>query len=366
VLFLVGVAVVLSTVIALHARFLVQLRSQQRRAFSDLQTTAHDKHRAQRQIAANDAVARTFTKNWQLDRVLDTLLESLAELVPYESASVLLLEDNSRLFRAREKVPGKESQPETDLPWTLDLADFPLLQRTFEQRTPIVLADVQAETEWRKLFPSVTHLHSWLCVPLVAADRNLGLLCAEHSQPDALTSEHLRLAGSLAVSIAAAIQNARLYEQAQIYGKELERRLSDLRHTRRALEQAQEQRLVSEEKFQTVFRSSPIAFSITTLEGGYFLDINAAFEQLCGHARSDLIGHSVFEIGLWKEPSDRTFIIAQLDRGEPVRSLMTQLRTKSGELRLTAYSANRIQFDGKACIFAVSEDIPNAQPPFLN
>ncbi len=32
--------------------------------------------------------------------------------------------------------------------------------------------------------------------------------------------------------------------------------------------------------------------------------------------------------------------------------------TKSGEIKLTAYSADRIQFDGQSCVLAVSEDVP--------
>jgi hypothetical protein len=48
----------------------------------------------------------------------------------------------------------------------------------------------------------------------------------------------------------------------------------------------------------------------------------------------------------------------QLQRGGPIRNVITRLRTKSGELKLTAYSADRIQFDGQSCILAVSEDLP--------
>ena len=39
-------------------------------------------------------------------------------------------------------------------------------------------------------------------------------------------------------------------------------------------EQSEEARRVSEERFQKVFRSSPIPFSITTLAEGRFLDVN--------------------------------------------------------------------------------------------
>jgi hypothetical protein len=48
-----------------------------------------------------------------------------------------------------------------------------------------------------------------------------------------------------------------------------------------------------------------------------------------------------------------------LQRGGPIRNVVTRLRTKSGEIKLTAYSADRIQFDGQSCILAVSEDLPD-------
>jgi GAF domain-containing protein len=70
---------------------------------------------------------------------------------------------------------------------------------------------------------------------LIASHRVLGLLCLSNGTPDSFTEEHQRLARSLAIPAAAAIQNARLYECAKIYGAELERRTSDLRDPNNAL-----------------------------------------------------------------------------------------------------------------------------------
>lgn len=52
----------------------------------------------------------------------------------------------------------------------------------------------------------------------------------------------------LAIPAAAAIQNARLYSTAEIYGSELEKRLADLQNAERALDQSEEGRRVSEDK----------------------------------------------------------------------------------------------------------------------
>jgi PAS domain S-box-containing protein len=168
-----------------------------------------------------------LTQDLKMDNVLDTLLRSLVDLVPYESAQILLLESDSRLFVARE---APRSTSVTDLangPATIDATQFPLIQKVLRTQDEVFLADTQSKPEWRPL-TGMTEAHSWMCVRLIASRRILGLLCVGHSTPDRFTQEHLRLAKSLAIPAAAAIQNARLYECAKIYGAELEQRTSDL------------------------------------------------------------------------------------------------------------------------------------------
>jgi PAS domain S-box-containing protein len=87
--------------------------------------------------------------------------------------------------------------------------------------------------------------------------------------------------------------------------------------------------------------------------------VNAAFERRYGYSRSEVIGRTVGELGIWEDPKDRALMIAQLQQRGPIRNVITRLRTKSGEIKTTAYSADKIQFDGQACILAVSEDLPD-------
>lgn len=100
----------------------------------------------------------------------------------------------------------------------------------------------------------------------------------------------------MAIPAAAAIQNSRLYECASIYGSELEKRVDDLHQAQKALAQSEVNRKISEDKFRKVFLSSPVAFSITTVKEGRFLDVNAAFECRYGYSRAELIGHTVHEL----------------------------------------------------------------------
>jgi PAS domain S-box-containing protein len=242
-------------------------------------------------------------------------------------------------------------------PLTLIADKSPFLKRMLEDRKSVLIPDTKQEAEWQS-FKGHSHLRSWLSVPLVASDEYLGFLSVGHEEPNRYTQEHLRRAELLAIPAAVAIQNARLFARADIFASELQRRLADLHKAENALAQSEGDRQLSEEKFQKVFRSSPIPFSITTLKEGRFLDVNAAFERRYGYAREEALGHTVHELRIWEDPADRVLMIEQLQRGGPIRNVITRLRTKSGEVKLTAYSADRIQFDGQSCILAVSEDLP--------
>jgi PAS domain S-box-containing protein len=177
-------------------------------------------------------------------------------------------------------------------------------------------------------------------------------------EPNRLTEDHLRRAELLAIPAAAAIQNARLYSTAEIYSSELEKRLADLESAYRALDESEQGRRVSEEKFEKIFDSSPVAFSITTLEEGRFLEINKAFEQRYGYSRQEVVGHTVHELRIWEDATERRLLVAQLKRGTAIRDVVTRLRTKHGEIKLTQLSADRIQFDGQSCM-RLSQQIEN-------
>jgi len=176
-----------------------------------------------------------LTQDLRMDRVLDTLLGSLLELVPYESAQILLLESDSRLYVAREASPQNVGRQTVDHPVTMNASDFTFMQRALTSHTGLMIPDTRQESEWRPI-ESSADIRSWLSVPLLVSHQALGLLSLGHSTPNRFTEEHLRFAESLAIPAAAAIQNARLYECAKIYGAELERRTSDLQEMQTVLQ----------------------------------------------------------------------------------------------------------------------------------
>jgi PAS domain S-box-containing protein len=310
--------------------------------------------------AEADAFRKTtlaLTQNLCMDYVLDTLLQSLLKLVPCESARVLLVETDTHLSLAREMRQPEASRRVPKCPATIDASDNRFLMQVLATKIPVLIPDTATQPEWQN-FKGYSQMRSWLCVPLIASQRVLGLLSLVDTRAQAFSQEHLRLAKSLAIPAAVAIQNARLYERAEIYAAELEQRLGDLEQSQNALRQAEESRELSEEKFTTIFRSSPIAFSITTVDEGRFIDVSEAFERRYGYTRRELLGRTVFDIGIWDDPRERKQMLEEIRKHGRVRNRITPFRKRSGEIIDTFYSAEIISIEGRDCVLAVSEDLP--------
>ena len=176
-----------------------------------------------------------------MDYVLDTLLQSLLKLVSCESARILLVEAGTRLFLAREVQGCEPNRRIPKSPPTLDAKDSEFLMRVLAGRNSLLIPSTSEVAGW-DAFKGFSHLRSWLCVPLVASQKVLGLLSLGDTHVQAFNQEHLRLAKSLAIPAAVAIQNARLYEQAEIFRAELEHRLRDLEQAQKELREVRQGR----------------------------------------------------------------------------------------------------------------------------
>ena len=121
---------------------------------------------------------------------------------------------------------------------------------------------------------------------------------------------------------------------------------------------AEEGRTLSEERFTKVFHSSPIPFSITTLEEGRFVDVNDAFESRYGYSRDELIGRTLSEVGPWDDPNERRRVLDEIRERRAAHGLITRFRKNSGEVVDSIVSAETVELDGRECLLAISKDAP--------
>jgi PAS domain S-box-containing protein len=167
-----------------------------------------------------------LSQNLTMDSVLDTLLQCIGELVPFDRASVLFAEDSAHLMVAREANRSEVCRAGFVLSASMNV----YLHKILFKREPVFLPNTDTEFEWIDAVP-FDNARSWMGIPLTAAGTVIGILSLCANQPAAFTTEHLRLARNLAVSAAVAIQNARVRTRAEIYATELESRNSELQPT---------------------------------------------------------------------------------------------------------------------------------------
>jgi diguanylate cyclase (GGDEF)-like protein len=152
------------------------------------------------------AVASTLNQEVAIERIL----EQLAHVVPYDSASVQLLRDSTL-----EIVGGRGFE---DMSLVLGL-QLPLSGENassvvFKTREPYVLYDAQQEFEAFRA-PPHNHIHGWLGVPMIVQDRMIGMIALDSVSPGTFSEDHARLAAAFADQVAVALENARLFNQVQ-------------------------------------------------------------------------------------------------------------------------------------------------------
>jgi PAS domain S-box-containing protein len=182
--------------------------------------TAAEMARAEAERAGAEAealrkVTLALTQNLRMDAVLDTLLETLSLIVPYDTATVILTEEEDRLFVARER--SGLAEPGSVV--TMDVKENPCLERALVLRRPIYVPDTDEAADWCE-HKVLAGIRSWIGLPLVFSESVVGVLSVGSIQPRAFTMQHFHLAKLFAIPAAVAIHNARLYEWAQIYAVE--------------------------------------------------------------------------------------------------------------------------------------------------
>lgn len=155
-------------------------------------------------------IARALTSTLDLDKVLSLILESLSQVVPYDSASIFLLEGQRLVIRAWR---GFE-HPEVVQGLTLPIVGNHIMARVVACREPLVCADVQQEEGWQSI-PGLPAIRGWAGAPLVARGTVVGVLTVDSLQPDVYTEEDARTIAAIADHAAIAIANAQLLRQTQ-------------------------------------------------------------------------------------------------------------------------------------------------------
>jgi GAF domain-containing protein len=166
-------------------------------------------HAARVQAETLREVAGHLSANLDRGPLLNVILDQLARVVAYDSASVMLVEGDV-LNLAASRGFRSETQPKT----TLRFKSLPHVREALETRRPLIIADTAADPRWQPL-TGAEYIRCWLGAPLVVKDRVIGLLNLDKEQPGYYTGRDAELAVAFANQAAVTIENAQLYAEAQ-------------------------------------------------------------------------------------------------------------------------------------------------------
>jgi PAS domain S-box-containing protein len=113
----------------------------------------------------------------------------------------------------------------------------------------------------------------------------------------------------------------------------------------------------SEERFSTIFHSSPIGMSVMRLSDRVIVDVNEAALNILGMKREEVVGFSPDHLSTWGGPDNRAALNQELRARGQVDNWSMRFQLKSGEQREGLLSLRHIDLNGEACLLALHHDV---------
>ncbi|HEX6736058.1 MAG TPA: PAS domain S-box protein [Azonexus sp.] len=112
-----------------------------------------------------------------------------------------------------------------------------------------------------------------------------------------------------------------------------------------------------EERFRVAFDASPASISLTTIDGGIYLDVNRRYAEMLGWTAEQLLGRSSAEFGLWPTPADRQRWLDQLLASGSLPDYQTEWLHRNGSPIAVSISAEIVSLGNRRCVLGFVLDI---------
>jgi signal transduction histidine kinase len=164
-------------------------------------------------------ISNDVASTLELAPLLDTIIGQLRGIVDYTRCSIFLLEGDAMVLAGSRSFAGN-----SPISWRIPIAAIGPIWDLVRRGEPAILDDVHGDSEAAVALREASgelhetlfqDLRSTMAVALALKDRTIGMLAMSRTEPAFFTERHAGLVSAIATQIAVAIENARLYEQAQ-------------------------------------------------------------------------------------------------------------------------------------------------------
>ena len=173
------------------------------------------------QLQALSSVAAMITSHLEPDPLIESLLDSLAPVVPYNTGTIWMRAKNTLIIRSARGFD--DSGDLIGISTTVE--DSRLFSEMIQTSLPLAIDDVRLDDR----FPGKEAEHlSWLGVPMLAKGEVVGVIALEKTEAGFYSFENVQAATTFASQAAIALENATLYQQSLQRTDELDKRTQRL------------------------------------------------------------------------------------------------------------------------------------------
>ncbi len=159
-------------------------------------------------LAVLTEISQEINASLNLDEVLSSAGAQIKRLVDYEIFAILLLDENTQKLFFRFAIGHRAEVVEH---WRVPLGDG-IIGAAAATGQAIRVGDVANDPRYMS---AVEAVRSELAVPLIVRGRVIGVMDIESREPDYFTPSQQNILTVVASRVGTAIENARLYENAQ-------------------------------------------------------------------------------------------------------------------------------------------------------
>lgn len=186
---------------------LSQTNSKLEQEITERQRAEESEHQQRTVAEILHGITLALTRTLDLNTMLESVLSYIKRVVPFESAYILMRDGDSDVVQV--------VYPPFDTDDGLaNFANYPIVQHIMTTGKSILIADTKQHSDPLPRVVSDFEGRSLLGIPMIGGETIIGICVMEHSEINAFTVEHERFAKVCAVQAAFALDNARLFAEA--------------------------------------------------------------------------------------------------------------------------------------------------------
>jgi len=170
----------------------------------------------------------------EVDEILRLVLEGVTKHIGFDRARLYLVNEKANLLECKMAV-GVNVGKIRGVTLPLD-PEASIVARSIFEKRPYVIPDASLDPRVNPFLKEKFNLHSLVVIPLLAKERALGAIAADHIEPGRkITPETLESVMTFAEQAGLAIHNASMYQELKAFSEQMEEKIqrvtADLRKT---------------------------------------------------------------------------------------------------------------------------------------